>query len=83
MSASSSCAGTTRASTSGFSNWRKAAELSLGDFVLTGGEIAALAFIDATVRLVPGVINPDSLQDESFQDRRPGLAPLYPPGRVP
>jgi tRNA (guanine37-N1)-methyltransferase len=41
-------------------------ELSLGDFVLTGGEIAVLAFIDASVRLVPGVINPDSAREESF-----------------
>jgi tRNA (guanine37-N1)-methyltransferase len=43
-----------------------AREVSLGDFVLTGGEIAALAFIDAAVRLVPGVINPQSAADESF-----------------
>lgn len=40
-------------------------EYSLGDFVLTGGEIPALAFLDATVRLVPGVINAASLADES------------------
>ncbi|HEV2037836.1 MAG TPA: tRNA (guanosine(37)-N1)-methyltransferase TrmD [Candidatus Eremiobacteraceae bacterium] len=44
----------------------KAIELSLGDFVLTGGEIAALAFVDATVRLLPGAINPQSAQTESF-----------------
>ena len=43
-------------------------EYSLGDFVLTGGEIAALAFLDATVRLVPGVVNAASLTDESFAD---------------
>lgn len=41
-------------------------ELSLGDFVLTGGEIAALAFIDASIRLVPGVLNAESLAAESF-----------------
>jgi tRNA (guanine37-N1)-methyltransferase len=41
-------------------------ELSLGDFVLTGGEIPALAFIDATVRLLPGAMNPRSLESESF-----------------
>jgi tRNA (guanine37-N1)-methyltransferase len=41
-------------------------ERSLGDFVLTGGEIPALAFMDATVRLVAGAIHPDSLQSESF-----------------
>jgi tRNA (guanine37-N1)-methyltransferase len=42
-------------------------EISLGDFILSGGETAALAMIDATVRLVPGVIgNPNSLNEESF-----------------
>jgi tRNA (guanine37-N1)-methyltransferase len=46
----------------------KATELSLGDFVLTGGEIAALAFLDATVRLLPGVISPESSQAESFAE---------------
>lgn len=41
--------------------------LSLGDFVLTGGEIAAAAFVDATVRLLPGVLgNEASAVDESF-----------------
>ena len=43
-----------------------AREFSLGDFVLTGGEIAALAFLDATVRLIGGAINPESLENESF-----------------
>ena len=43
-----------------------ALEFSLGDFVLTGGEIPALAFIDATVRLVTGAINAESLAAESF-----------------
>jgi len=45
-----------------------AEELSLGEFVLTGGEIAAAAFADATVRLVPGVINAESLMSESFAE---------------
>jgi tRNA (guanine37-N1)-methyltransferase len=41
-------------------------EVSLGDFVLTGGEIAAQAMLDATVRLLPGVVgNAASLDDES------------------
>ncbi|WP_417273354.1 tRNA (guanosine(37)-N1)-methyltransferase TrmD [Celeribacter halophilus] len=41
-------------------------EVSLGDFVLTGGEIAAQAMIDATVRLLPGVLgNAESIEDES------------------
>ena len=42
-------------------------EVSLGDFVLTGGEIAAQALIDATVRLIPRVLgNQASTEDESF-----------------
>lgn len=41
-------------------------ELSLGDFVLNGGEVAALAIIEAVVRLVPGFMgNPESLVEES------------------
>ena len=44
-------------------------EISLGDFVLTGGEIAAMAVIDAIVRLIPGVLgNAASAEDESFSD---------------
>lgn len=42
-------------------------EISLGDFVLTGGEIAAMALIDATVRLIPRVLgNQASTEEESF-----------------
>jgi tRNA (guanine37-N1)-methyltransferase len=42
-------------------------ELSLGDFVLTGGELAALAVVDAVARLLPGVLgNELSAQSESF-----------------
>src|SRR5690606_14238133 len=42
-------------------------EVSLGDFVLTGGEIPAMAIIEATVRLLPGVVGKEeSLEDESF-----------------
>ena len=41
-------------------------ELSLGDFVMTGGEIAAMAVIEASVRLIPGVLgNEDSTREES------------------
>ena len=44
-------------------------EISIGDFVLTGGEIAAQVVIDATVRLIPGVLgNAASTEDESFSD---------------
>jgi tRNA (guanine37-N1)-methyltransferase len=52
-------------------------EISLGDFVLSGGEAAALAIIDATVRLIPGAMSDlDSARTDSFFDR--GLsAPSY------
>ncbi len=44
-------------------------EISLGDFVLSGGEPAAIAFIDACVRLLPGVVGEDaSLVEESFAE---------------
>lgn len=44
-------------------------EVSLGDFVLTGGEIAAQAMLDATIRLLPGVLgNAASTEQESFSD---------------
>jgi tRNA (guanine37-N1)-methyltransferase len=43
-------------------------EISLGDFVLSGGEPAAIALIDACVRLLPGVMGDEnSLDEESFQ----------------
>ncbi len=41
-------------------------ELSIGDFVLTGGEIPAMAVVDAVARYCDGVINQDSLSQESF-----------------
>lgn len=44
-------------------------EISLGDFVLTGGELAAITIIDAVSRLVPGVLGKEqSYEDESFSD---------------
>ena len=52
-------------------------EISLGDFVLSGGEIACLAVIDAVVRLLPGVLGDfDSAQGDSFYDGLLG-APSY------
>ena len=43
-------------------------EVSIGDYVLTGGELAALVVMDAVGRLVPGVLGaPDSIRDESHQ----------------
>lgn len=44
-----------------------AEDMSLGDFVLTGGELAAMTILDAVLRLVPGVIGDEaSLEEESF-----------------
>lgn len=43
-------------------------EVSMGDFILTGGEIPAMAITDSVVRLIDGVINKDSLVSESFED---------------
>lgn len=43
-------------------------EISIGDYVLTGGEIPAMAITDTIVRLIPGVINNESLDSESFND---------------
>ncbi|GHG16460.1 tRNA (guanosine(37)-N1)-methyltransferase TrmD [Paracoccus aerius] len=49
-------------------------EISIGDYVLTGGEIAAQVLIDATVRLIPRVLgNHDSLAEESFSIGNRGL----------
>jgi len=43
-------------------------EISIGDYVLTGGEIPAMVLVDAIVRLIPGVLgDPNSLKEESFQ----------------
>src|SRR5205809_249461 len=45
-----------------------AEEVSIGDFVLAGGEVAALALVEAVARLVPGVVgNEESLTTESFE----------------
>ena len=55
-------------------------ELSIGDYVLNGGEAAALVVIEAVVRLLPGVIgNPDSLTAESHSAAHQGLleGPVY------
>jgi tRNA (guanine37-N1)-methyltransferase len=42
-------------------------EVSIGDYVLTGGELAALVILDATTRLLPGALgNAESAQDETF-----------------
>jgi tRNA (guanine37-N1)-methyltransferase len=49
-------------------------ELSLGDFVMTGGEVAAMAVIEATVRLLPGVLgNEESTHEESHAPATGGM----------
>lgn len=49
-------------------------EISIGDFVLSGGELAAMVLIDAMVRLLPGVLNDGSSADEdSYSPARGGL----------
>ncbi|ATZ16420.1 tRNA (guanine37-N1)-methyltransferase [Entomoplasma freundtii] len=43
-------------------------EISVGDYVLTGGELASLVVLDSTTRLIPNVVNPESISNESFQN---------------
>ena len=43
-------------------------EISIGDFVLTGGETPSMVVMDSVIRLIPGVINSNSLTSESFND---------------
>lgn len=56
-------------------------EISIGDYVLTGGELPASVVADSVIRLVPGVISEDSLKSESFTD---GLLdyPVYTKPRI-
>lgn len=43
-------------------------EISIGDYILTGGELPSMVMIDSIVRLIPGVIEEKSLENESFND---------------
>lgn len=43
-------------------------EVSLGDFILTGGEVAAMALVDSVVRLLPGALRQASTEEESFEN---------------
>ena len=53
-------------------------EISIGNFVLTGGELPALVIIDSIVRLIPGVLNDsEAALDDSFQDGDRVEAPYY------
>ena len=58
-------------------------EVSLGDYVLSGGEIAAMALIDACVRLLPGVMGKEaSGAEESFAARPARISALHPAAAV-
>jgi len=53
-------------------------EISIGNFVLTGGELPALVIIDSIVRLIPGVLNDsEAALDDSFQDGKRVEAPYF------
>lgn len=55
-------------------------ETSIGDYVLTGGEIPAMVLVDATVRLIPGVLEkPEALTHESFQPPTSNHTSHHPP----
>ncbi len=59
-------------------------ELSVGDFVLAGGELGALVVIEAVARLLPDVLgNEDSSPRREFLGRPARIPPLHPPGRIP
>ncbi len=57
-------------------------EISIGDYVLTGGEIPAMVLVDSIVRLLPGVIKDQSHIEESFQDNMLLDYPTYTKPRV-
>ncbi len=50
-------------------------EISIGDYVLTGGEIPAMVIVDAIVRLIPGVLEPEATTHESFSPKTYNLKP--------
>lgn len=56
-------------------------EISIGDYILTGGEQAAQIMLDAVIRLLPGVLgNSESLADESFENFLLEHGPVHPSG---
>jgi tRNA (guanine37-N1)-methyltransferase len=53
--------------------------ISIGDFILSGGEIAAYTILDSVIRLIPGVLdNPDTIKEESFEEHGEGKLLEYP-----
>ena len=57
-------------------------EISIGDFVLSGGEIPAMVLVDSIVRLIPGVIREESHLEDSFNDNYLLDYPVYTKPRV-
>lgn len=52
-------------------------EVSIGDYVLTGGELPAMVLIDAVARYQEGVIAKESIEEESFSNRNIGISTIY------
>lgn len=52
-------------------------EISIGDYVLTGGEIPAMVLVDSIIRLLPGVLDPEASSKESFSDGKSLDFPQY------
>lgn len=44
-------------------------EISIGKYILSSGELASLVFIDGIVRLIDGVLSPESLEEETFSEK--------------
>ena len=61
---------------------RRLIEVSIGDYVLSGGEIAAFAVLDACVRLIPGVMGKEASGAEESFERAARISPLYAPARM-
>ena len=81
--APSSSPAATRASTSASSTPAACSEISIGDYVLSGGELPALVVLDACIRLLPGVMGTaDSAIEESLHRRPAGIPALHPPRRL-
>ena len=57
-------------------------EISIGDYVLTGGEVPAMVLVDSIVRLIPGVIRDDSHIDDSFNNNNLLDYPTYTKPRI-
>ena len=78
------CAAATRASTSGCAQHLVDGELSIGDYVLAGGEVAAMVVLEAVGRLVPGVMgNDESAGEESFSVGPARVPAVHPARGVP